>query len=110
VLPAEAVVRADDPAADVEDRVVNFCIATLQPHVVVPKVYVQLETSHKVIGWGEISALEPRRANSLVNSLFELLDGENPTRIEFLWQELYRAHRDIRGGLLMLDVVFAPDN
>jgi galactonate dehydratase len=72
-------------------------------------VYVQLESNLKVTGWGEISALEPRTANALVQSLFDLLKGENPTRIEYLWQKLYRAHRDIRGGPFMVHTIAGLD-
>src|SRR5262249_23515094 len=41
--------------------------------------------------------------------LFELLDGENPTRIEHLWQKLFRAHRDMRGGAIMVHTIAAID-
>src|SRR6185369_15601198 len=42
-------------------------------------------------------------------SLFELLDGENPTRIEHLWQKVYRSHRDMRGGPFMTHTLSAID-
>ena len=45
----------------------------------------------------------------LAESLFELLDGENPTRIEHLWQKIYRAHRDIRGGPFMVHTLAGID-
>ena len=45
----------------------------------------------------------------LAQSLFELLDGENPTRIEYLWQKLYRAHRDMRGGPFMVHTISGID-
>jgi galactonate dehydratase len=38
-----------------------------------------------------------------------LLKDENPTRIEHLWQKLYRAHRDIRGGPFMVHVIAGID-
>src|SRR5262249_24228148 len=62
-----------------------------------------------VTGWGEISALEPATAEALARSLFELLDGENPTRIEYLWQKLFRAHRDMRGGPFMVHTIAGLD-
>jgi galactonate dehydratase len=68
-----------------------------------------LQTSHKITGWGEVSALMPTAAEELTKSLFELLDGENPTRIEFLWQKLFRAHRDIRGGPFMCHTLAGLD-
>src|SRR5262249_21557261 len=84
-------------------------ITGLKTHRVQSKVYVELQTSQKVAGWGEISALVPRAAEELAKSLFELLDGENPTRIEHLWQKLYRAHRDIRGGPFMCHTIAGID-
>ncbi len=100
---------ADNPAANVADKGSSIRLTALKTHLVGSKVYVQLETNHKMTGWGEVSALEPRTANSLVQSLFELLKGENPTRIEYLWQKLYRAHRDIRGGPFMVHTIAGLD-
>src|SRR5262249_4077132 len=60
-------------------------------------------------GWGEVSALVPAAAEELAKALFELLDGENPTRIEHLWQKIYRAHRDIRGGPFMVHTLAGID-
>ena len=59
------------------------------------------ETNHGVTGWGEIDQFEPYVAAALAKSLFEWIDGENPTRIEHLWQKIYQSHRDMRGGLFM---------
>ena len=44
-----------------------------------------------------------------MQSLFEFIDGENPTRIEHIWQKLFRAHRDMRGGALMVHTIAAID-
>src|SRR3954454_3538761 len=52
---AEAV--ADNPAAQVEDRGAAVRITGMRTHRVAHKVYVQIETNHKVTGWGEVSAL-----------------------------------------------------
>jgi galactonate dehydratase len=98
-----------DAAAKVEDKGSSIRLTALKTHLVGTKVFVQLETNHKVTGWGEISALEPRTAEALAQSLFELLKGENPTRIEYLWQKLYRAHRDIRGGPFMVHTIAGFD-
>jgi galactonate dehydratase len=74
-----------------------------------PAVYVRLDTNRGVVGWGEIKAVDPRVARILVESLYELIDGENPTRIEYIWQKIYRAHRDIRGGAFMVHTLAALD-
>jgi galactonate dehydratase len=94
----QAVAQQDNPAAQVSDATSRIRITGLKTHRVQHKVYVEVLTSHKVTGWGEVSALVPAVAEELAKALFELLDGENPTRIEYLWQKIFRAHRDIRGG------------
>ena len=45
----------------------------------------------------------------LARSLSEMIIGENPTRIEHHWQRLFRAHRNIRGGGLMVHTISAID-
>ena len=69
----------------------------------------KIETNHGITGWGEIKGVDPRVSKPLAESLFELLDGENPTRIEHLWQKLYRAHRDMRGGPFMVHTLAGID-
>ena len=46
---------------------------------------------------------------ALVESMYELLDGQNPTRVEHLWQKVYRAHRDYRGGAFMVHTLSGID-
>lgn len=61
------------------------------------------------MGWGEVTGLDPNVAIALSKSIFELLANENPTRIEHLWQKVYRSHRDQRGGPYMTHVLSAID-
>jgi galactonate dehydratase len=96
-------------AAQVADRTTTLRITGLRLRYVNPVVFVQLMTNHGVSGWGDIKAVEPHAAMALAQSLFELLDGENPTRIEYLWQKVYRAHRDMRGGPLMVHTLAGID-
>jgi galactonate dehydratase len=100
---------ATPPGAAVADRASAIRITALHATPVGPKTFVKIDTSHKVSGLGEITGLEPKVAALLAHSLFELLDGENPTRIEYLWQKIYRAHRDMRGGSFMLHTLSAID-
>src|SRR5262245_31236891 len=100
---------AAGPAAAVEDRSSAVRIARMRTHRVGTRVYLQVETNVKVTGWGEVSALEPSAAEPLARSLFELLEGENPTRIEYLWQKLFRAHRDMRGGPFLCHTIAGFD-
>jgi galactonate dehydratase len=97
------------PGTKVEDRGSSVRINRLRTHRVAHKVYVQIETNAKVTGWGEVSALEPGAAEALAKSLFQLLDCENPTRVEHLWQKLFRAHRDMRGGPFMVHTIAGID-
>jgi galactonate dehydratase len=97
------------PGTDVEDRTTSIKITALKATPVGPKAYVKIETNHKITGWGEVTGLEPKVASALAESLFELLDGENPTRVEYLWQKLYRSHRDMRGGPFMTHTISAID-
>ena len=105
----DAAVGAQNPAAQVGDRTSSIRITRLRATLVSPTVYVRIETNHGVIGWGEIKAVDPRVAKTLVESLYELIDNENPTRIEFIWQKIYRAHRDIRGGAFMVHTLAGID-
>jgi len=100
---AEHLQAADNAGANVADRTSAIRITGLKAIPGGPKTFLKIETNHK------ITALDPAVACTLANSLFELLDGENPTRIEHLWQKLYRAHRNLRGGAHMVHVISAID-
>jgi len=108
-LLQEAVGADRAPGAHVEDRASSIRITALKTYWVGPIVYVKIETNHGISGWGDLKAVDPRPAKVLVESLYELLDGENPTRIEYLWQKLFRAHRDMRGGAFMIHTIAAID-
>jgi galactonate dehydratase len=97
------------PGAAGEDKSSAIRITSLRATPVGPKAYVKIETNHKITGWGEVTGLEPKVASTLLESLFELLRDENPTRIEYLWQKLFRAHRDMRGGPFMVHTISAID-
>lgn len=100
---------ADAVVASVADRTSSIRITKLTATPMQRKVYLKIETNHGVTGWGEIDQLEPYVAALLARSLFELLNGENPTRIEFLWQKIYRSHRDMRGGPFMTHTLAGID-
>ncbi len=100
---------AEATVASVADRTSSIRITKLTATPMQRKVYLKIETNHGVTGWGEIDQLEPYVAALLAKSLFELLDGENPTRIEYLWQKIYRSHRDMRGGPFMTHTLAGID-
>ena len=96
-------------AADVLDRTTSIKIKSLKAIVTGAKVFLKIDTNHGIVGWGEVTGSEPKVAATLAESLFDLIDGENPTRIEHLWQKMYRSHRDIRGGPIMVHTISAID-
>jgi galactonate dehydratase len=100
---------AAEPVAQVEDKLSDVKITSLRTFVVGPKAYFKIETNKKVTGWGEVTGLDPKVSCALAESLFELLDGENPTRVEHLWQKLFRSHRDMRGGPFMVHTISGLD-
>jgi galactonate dehydratase len=100
---------ADQPGKQVEDRASAIRITGLKATTFGGFLYVKVETNRGIVGWGETAGLEPHSAAALVHSFSQLLVGENPTRIEYLWQMLYRAHRDIRGGPFMVHTISAID-
>lgn len=105
----EAVADQRNPAAQVEDRASSIRITAVRGRWVGPIVYVKIETNQGLSGWGDLKGTDPRVGKVLVESLAELLVGENPTRIEHLWQKMYRAHRDIRGGSILVHAIAAID-
>ena len=108
-LLSDAAGQERNPAANVADKSSSIKITRTRATWVGPAVYLRIETNHGVVGWGEVKAVDPRVAKSLAESLFELIDGENPTRIEYIWQKIYRAHRDIRGGPFMIHTLAGID-
>ena len=86
-LLADAVARERDPAVLVEDRSSTIKITKMRATRLGPAVFVKIETNHGVVGWGEIKGVDPKVSKALAESLFELIDGENPTRIEHIWQK-----------------------
>lgn len=108
-LVDQAVAQDQTPGNQVVDRASSIRITGLKTYWVGPIVYVKIETNYGIVGWGDIKGTDVRVGRVLVESLFELLEGENPTRIEHLWQKLFRAHRDIRGGAILIHAMAAID-
>ena len=105
----EAVAADRNPATQAADRTSTLRVTGLRTFRVGPNVLLRIETNHGIVGWGDVKAVDPRVSKVLAESLFELIDGENPTRIEYLWQKVYRAHRDIRGGPFLVHTLAGID-
>ncbi|HBH54566.1 MAG TPA: hypothetical protein DDY91_22005 [Planctomycetaceae bacterium] len=108
-LVNQAGAQDEAPGSQVADRSSSIRITGLRTYWVGPIVYVKIETNHGIVGWGDLKGTDVRVGKVLVESLFELIDGENPTRIEHLWQKMFRAHRDIRGGAILIHAMAAID-
>lgn len=108
-LVNHAVAQEQAPGSQVVDRASSIRITGLKTYWVGPIVYVKIETNHGIVGWGDLKGTDVRVGRVLVESLYELIDGENPTRIEHLWQKMFRAHRDIRGGAILIHAMAAID-
>src|SRR4051794_8980510 len=108
-LLCDAVAQDKNPADQVADRSSSIKITTMRAIWVKASVFVRIETNHGVVGWGEVKGVDPRVSKPLAEALFELIDGENPTRIEHLWQKVFRAHRDIRGGPFLIHTLAGID-
>lgn len=93
----------------VEDSASQIRITDFQAYPLGQKAYVKIATNMEVEGWGEINNMETEVACQLARSLSEMIMGENPTRIEHHWQRLFRAHRNLRGGGLMVHTISAID-
>lgn len=105
----EAIGADQNPATQVVDRLSTLRITGMKTYWVNPCVIIKIETNHGIVGWGDLKGVDPRVSKVLAASLFELLNGENPTRIEHLWQKIFRSHRNIRGGAFMLHTLAAID-
>ncbi|MBM81312.1 MAG: hypothetical protein CMJ78_12075 [Planctomycetaceae bacterium] len=81
-LVQNSVADENNPATQVADRSSSIRITGMKLYWVGPVVYVKIETNHGISGWGDLKGVDPRPAKVLAQSLFELIDGENPTRIE----------------------------
>jgi galactonate dehydratase len=73
-------------------------------------IIVKIETDEGIIGYGDAS-LE-NGTSSVVGALNDLqlaIVGENPLRIEKLWQDMYRAFQMIRGGVVYMTAISGID-
>jgi galactonate dehydratase len=108
-LLGEMTQAAVAPALAAEDKTTGIKITSVSTIPLGQKTLVKIQTNMGVVGWGEITRVMPKVAMALVASQFELLDGENPTRVEYLWQKLFRAHRDFRGGSIEVHTLSGID-
>ena len=94
---------------EIEDRGSSIRVSAVTAYPLGRKAYVKVETNMGVTGWGEINHMDTPVACALAESLATMIVGENPTRTEHLWQRLFRAHRNLRNGGLMVHCISALD-
>jgi len=73
------------------------------------RLYVRITTDAGVEGWGEVNTFSSSISHAIVKTYRPLLVGMNPTRIEHIWQMLFRAHRNMRGGLAFAAAIAGID-
>jgi L-alanine-DL-glutamate epimerase-like enolase superfamily enzyme len=73
-------------------------------------LFVKISTDEGIHGWGE-GTLEMRQGTvaAAVHDLEGFVVGEDPTRIDFLWQRMYR-HGFWRGGVAILSAISAIEH
>ena len=75
-------------------------ITAIKPFVLDAGIYVKVETDEGIYGIGEAGMLLRGRAVAeVVNSMAPVLVGEDPFRIEHLWQVMYRGGFFPGGGV-----------
>ncbi|MGP4079223.1 galactonate dehydratase [Pseudalkalibacillus sp. R45] len=78
-------------------------IADIQTFCVPPRwIFIRVETDDGFVGWGE--SIVPKRVNAVIGAirdLAKLIKGEDPRKIEDIWQRLYRGGF-FRGGPILM--------
>ncbi|WP_024287386.1 galactonate dehydratase [Cellulomonas sp. KRMCY2] len=81
-------------------------ITRLETFHVAPRwLFLQISTDAGIVGYGEpIVEGFARSTESVVHELGEFLVGQDPRRIEYLWQAMYRGNF-YRGGPLLMSAI-----
>jgi len=64
--------------------------------------FVRITTDEGLVGIGESSTTEPFMAAAVIRRLSEVVVGRDPSRIQEIWQDMYRRYFNVRGGNLLL--------
>ncbi|MBQ0140206.1 MAG: galactonate dehydratase [Kurthia sp.] len=85
-------------------------IASIETFIVLPRwLFLKITTDDGLVGWGE-PVVEGRAATveACVHELSDYLIGQNPMRIEDIWNTLYRAGF-YRGGPILMSAIAGID-
>lgn len=85
-------------------------ITKLTTYRVPPRwMFLKIETDEGVVGWGEpVIEGRARTVKTAVDELSELLIGQDPARINDLWQTMYRSGF-YRGGAILMSAIAGID-
>ncbi|UGQ49153.1 galactonate dehydratase [Massilia endophytica] len=85
-------------------------ITKLTTYRVPPRwMFLKIETDEGVVGWGEpVIEGKARTVEAAVHELGELLIGQDPARINDLWQAMYRGGF-YRGGPILMSAIAGID-
>ncbi len=84
-------------------------ISGLTTRIVEDEVYLKILTDQGVVGEGHATVhRKARTCQAAINDLTDVLVGKDPTRIEFLWQAMYRWPR-WRGGPVLNAAISGVD-
>jgi galactonate dehydratase len=110
VLPAsiaESIVNIEQQTGR---RAISMKITNIEVFAVPPRwLFLKISTDSGICGWGE-AGLEGHVASTAaaVKDASDYLLGQDPTRIEDIWQQLYRA-RFYRGGPVLMSAIAGID-
>ena len=77
-MTQEASAGRQNAAENVADKTSALKITAIRGFSVAGKIYIKVETNHKITGWGETYGLPADNAISLAESLLDLLEGKTP--------------------------------
>ena len=85
-------------------------ITRLSTYRVAPRwMFLKIETDEGISGWGEpVIEGRARTVETAVQEFGELLIGKDPSRINDLWQTMYRSHF-YRGGAILMSAIAGID-
>lgn len=85
-------------------------ITALTTYRVAPRwMFLKIDTDEGISGWGEpVLEGRARTVETAVREFGETLIGKDPTRINDLWQSMYRGHF-YRGGAILMSAIAGID-
>jgi galactonate dehydratase len=94
----QAVPAAAPRPAGTETRGLRMKIKNAEPILTGNEVFLKIETDAGIVGYGDATnSFIPNSSEGMLKDLIPYLIGEDPERIEYLWQSCFRR-RFYRGG------------